>query len=125
MLVLGILLLILVALVCLAAVVRGGDSVTVDLEFFSLRMDAVAVFIVGAATLLALLLGLWLVSSGLKRNRRRKQEVKALRKRAETSEEIARRERSAAAGGASAAPSSSTGSADGPDEHFDTAPRER
>jgi hypothetical protein len=123
MAVLGILLLIVVVLAVLAALFRGGASVDVDLEWFSVKTDASAVFFAGVATTLLFFVSIWLVLNGAKRMRRRRAEMRALRQRADESEK-ARREQgreptstTTEAGGPGAA-------AGGPDEHFDSTPRD-
>ena len=50
-------------------VFRGGDSVRIDLEWFTVNTNAWAVFAAGALTLLMLVLGFWLLVAGLKRSR--------------------------------------------------------
>jgi len=121
---LGFLILVGVTLAITAVVFRGGDSVRIDLEWFTINTNAWAVFAAGALTLLMLVLGFWLLVTGLKRSRQRRSEVKNLRKRADANQ-------AAGSGGAAQATASSDDtspshrSGDGPDDHFDSAPRER
>ena len=125
MVVIGLLLLLGVAAVTLAALLRGGDSVRIDLEWFAVRTDVTGVFVAGAATRLLAFLGLWLLGKGLKRNRRKRAEMHALRDRA-------RRADSTDAPGSAGSSSvdgktrgaERTSRSDG-DDHFDSAPRDR
>ena len=86
MIVLGLLLLVAVAVVSVAAIARGGDNVTIDLGSFEIRTDAAGMFLAGAVALLLAVIGLWLMSRGLKRSRRRRQEIHELRTRAARNE---------------------------------------
>ncbi len=133
MIVLGLLILIGVVAVVVAAVARGDESAHVDLGSFDVNTDVNAVFAAGAITMLLTLIGLWLLNKGLKRWRYRRSEMRELKKRAAKGEEEARRERAASA---EASESDETTVVDGDnpdarhvagdtDEHFDTAPRER
>lgn len=120
MAILGALILIVVGLAVAAALLRGGEIVTVDLEWFTIRTEARVVFFAGAIALGLFAIGVWLLLRGLKRFRQRRSEVKGLRKRAETSEEAVRAERAAATPNPAQWPPT-----EGPDEHFDSAPRDR
>lgn len=114
---LGFLILVGVVLVITAVVFRGGDSVRIDLEWFTINADAWAVFAAGAITLVLLLIGLWLLRSGLKRSRRRRAEMRTLRERADANDAARQR----------AQPTEATNrptTTDGPDDHFDSTPRE-
>ena len=178
MIVLGALLVLLAVLVILAAT-RATDPATLDLGVLSVDTTALGIFLAGAVTVLVLVLGLWLVASGLRRARQKRAEVKALRRQAQESnqrsEEMAarpvappRRQRGEKrrvreepvvtrepisaerpddpASAAGPAPAGATGSGEaagsggpgssaatpadrpppeGPDEHFESAPRER
>lgn len=79
MVVIGLLLIAVALAVGLSIVVENTGST--ELEVFGVTVDATGtgVFLTGAATMLALLLGVWLVQGGLARARRRRAEVKALR----------------------------------------------
>jgi uncharacterized membrane protein len=123
MAVLGLLLLVVVVLAVIAALFRGGDSVHVDLEWFSIRTDASVVFFSGAAATLLFVLGAWLVLGGLKRSRRRRAELKALRQRAEASEK-SRAQVAAEHPASTSTPEKTRELRNGPDEHFDSAPRD-
>ncbi|HSS67843.1 MAG TPA: hypothetical protein VLK34_04785 [Nocardioidaceae bacterium] len=91
----GLLLLIVAVLAAIAAITRGNVAVHIDLEWFTLKTDAGVVFFLGAAAMLAFVIGWWMLARGMRRGRERRREVKALRKRAENSEKVARREREA------------------------------
>jgi hypothetical protein len=178
MIVLGVLLAALAVLVIAAAASRANEAASLDLGVYTLNTTAVGVFLTGALTLLALVLGLWLVATGLRRGRQKRLEAKQLRQRAEESaqreSELAARPvappqrkrgglrgtrkvreepvivrepiepqsdgsasesrsddlgASASGSGGATAPDASTtsqsGRSDGPDEHFESAPRER
>ncbi len=125
MVALGVLLLLIAAVVVIATILRGGAAVSMDLGWFTINTHAYVVFFAGAVTLLLTLAGLALMLGGAKRGRRRRSEVKGLRKRAETSEEIARREHEANAARERQAPrSTGSGRTDEPDDHYNTAPRD-
>ena len=89
---LGLLILVGVVLVISAIVFRGGDSVRLDLEWFTINTDAWAVFAAGAVTLLLLVLGLWLLTAGVKRSRRRRAEMRNLRQRADAGDAAKQRD---------------------------------
>jgi hypothetical protein len=131
MIVLGLLILIGVAAVVVAAVVRGDDPARVDLGSFTIKTDLAGIFAAGALTLLLAVIGLWLLSKGLKRARQRRSEMRALKDRATKSEEAARRERAASPGSSTSSKVADRDSrdtrrsTDGNDDHFDTTPRER
>lgn len=130
MLLLGLLLLLIVAAATLAAFLRGGEPVSLDLEWVTVRMDLSSVFAVGAITMLTLFVALWLISRGLKKSRQRRQEVKGLRKRAEANESAAACEREAqtqtsSSGASTRTPPKTSGGSEDSDDHFDSAPRDR
>jgi hypothetical protein len=113
---LGFLILVGVTLTIIAIVFRGGDSVRIDLEWFTINTNAWVVFAAGAVTVLLLVLGLWLFVSGMRRRRRKRAELRALRQRADANEAAARQNASTGA-----VPSER---GNGPDEHFESTPRE-
>lgn len=81
MLVLGILLLV-IALVVLGFMyfgTEGLDPLEIDLGAFTAQLTPLHLYLLGAATLVVLCLGLLLLVTGLKRQRRRAKEVKVLR----------------------------------------------
>jgi hypothetical protein len=128
---LGILVLVIVGLASLAVVIRGGYPVRIDVHWFTVKTSVGVVFLAGAVALALVVFGLSLLYEGVKRGHRRRKETKDLRKRVQASESSA-----PVAPGApsstnppSATPtpggsSQMTRPARGPDEHFDTAPRE-
>lgn len=82
MLILGILL-IVVALVVFGYMLLGTrdlDALQIDLGAFNVELTPLLLFLVGAATLAVLALGLLALAAGLRASRRRRQEVKDLRK---------------------------------------------
>jgi hypothetical protein len=81
MIVIGILILIGVAAVAVAAIARGGMDVSVDVGSFTVKTDAAGMFLAGAATMLCALIALWLLRKGLGRARERRHEVRELRDR--------------------------------------------
>jgi hypothetical protein len=151
MVIFGLVMLLLALLIVIAAVVHGGDPASLDLQLFTIKTNVTGVFVAGAATLLLAVLGLALVVTGLRYDRRRRAQIKDLRKRASSGEEAAAasgsKEESAESSGAAptrAATESSTprtatssgstssgstsadgsGGDDGPDEYFESAPRD-
>jgi hypothetical protein len=79
MLVLGILLVLLAAGAIVAAIVGGtGQPAVFDLGVVEVQTNAFGAFIIGASTVLLLVLGLALMRSGATRARRRRQERKEL-----------------------------------------------
>jgi membrane protein implicated in regulation of membrane protease activity len=95
MVILGLLLLIIAVIAAITAIARGNVAVHIDLGWFTVKTDTGVVFFLGAAAMLAFVIGWWLLARGMRRGRERRREVKALRKRAVTSEETARREHEA------------------------------
>ncbi len=144
MIALGVFVLVIVGLASLAVVFRGGDPVTIDLHFFTIKTTAGFVFLAGAVALALVAFGLSLLWEGLKRGRKRRKETKSLRSRAEATESSASTGGSSGesgpatgsgsqAGGAVPAnrpPTDTTGGSSGtaersgPDDHFDTTPRD-
>ena len=117
MIALGVFVLVIVGLASLAVVFRGGESVSIDLQWFTVNTTAGFVFLAGAVALALVAFGTSLLWEGLKRDRKRRKETKSLRSRAEANEE------SASTGGSSEEPGHVTGERSGPDDH--TAPRDR
>jgi ABC-type nickel/cobalt efflux system permease component RcnA len=141
--VLGILMVALAVLVILAAVTRAGnDEAVLNLGVIDVNTTALGIFLAGAVTLLVLVLGLWLIASGLRRARQKRSEVKRLRREAEESNQ-----RSSEQASRPVAPpeskraekqrvveepvvvrepiESQPSRSEGPDEHFESAPRDR
>ena len=79
MIVLGLLLLILVAVVIVVAVVAGDEDANLNLIGASIDTNVRWVFLAGAISLLLLVIGLDLLGKGLRRARKRRQEVKRLK----------------------------------------------
>jgi ABC-type nickel/cobalt efflux system permease component RcnA len=141
--VLGILMVTLAVLVILAAVTRAGnDEAVLNLGVIDVNTTALGIFLAGAVTLLILVLGLWLIASGLRHARQKRSEVKRLRREAEESNQ-----RSSEQASRPVAPpkskraekhrvveepvvvrepiESQPSRPEGPDEHFESAPRDR
>lgn len=79
MLALGIILVLLAAGVIVAALFGGaGQPASFDLGVVDVETNTLGVFLLGAGTLLLLVIGLGLIRSGLARARRRRQERKEL-----------------------------------------------
>jgi hypothetical protein len=116
--VLGLLILIAVAAVVVVMLLRGDDEVRIDLDSLgTYRTDASVVFIVGALTVLIGVLGFAVLLAGLKRARRRRAEVRELKDRARRAEE--------GTGGHVSSGAGADRHDGGPDEHFDSTPRDR
>jgi uncharacterized protein HemY len=128
MIALGIFVLVAVTLVSLVVIFRGNDPVQIDLHYFNVDTSVGFVYIAGAVALALLAFGLSLFWEGLKRSRRRRKETKQLRSQVASSSGTSTggtplgstSTEKASTGGASA-----SGGPAGPDDHFDTAPRER
>lgn len=80
MVVIALILILVGAGIAVSAVLENSESTT--LELFGTNIDAsgTAVFLLGAASMLAVLLGTWLLQVSLARSRRRHKEVKNLKK---------------------------------------------
>ena len=81
MLVLGIILLLIAAALLVAALFGGsstGEPTGFDLGAVNVETNAFSVFLVGAVTVALVVAGLALISAGLRRARRRRQEKKEL-----------------------------------------------
>jgi hypothetical protein len=126
---LGIFILLVVGLASLAVVFGGGQSVHIDMHWFNINTSVSVVFLSGAVALALVVFGLSLLYEGLKRGHRRRKETKELRKRVTASQTAPAVSGPPAPGSAGSAPSGgssqATTSPAGPDDHFDTAPRER
>jgi membrane protein implicated in regulation of membrane protease activity len=81
-LILGLILVVAAVAVTVAVVQTGGDPVQVHAIWFSVHTNGAVLFVAGAASLLLLVLGLWVLRVGLRRTRRRRREMKELRQRA-------------------------------------------
>src|SRR3954451_5561150 len=79
MLALGIVLIGLAVLFGLGVSVSSGDSTTMSVFGVDFGLSVPTLFFLGAATGIALLLGLWLTTKGLGRGYRRHKEVRELR----------------------------------------------
>nr|WP_055504495.1 hypothetical protein [Nonomuraea pusilla] len=88
MMLLGVVLVLLAA--GAAALVATEESSTYTLFGYTVVLDDLGMFLAGAATGAALLLGLWLLAAGSRRTARHRREVRAARTRA--SEKVARLE---------------------------------
>jgi hypothetical protein len=113
MVVLGVLLLAAVVVVVLAMVTRGGTAAPLDLHWFTVHTSVLGVFVTGVVTVLVALIGAWLLRKGLARARRRRSELRTLRRRAATQSTATPGSRSAERGGSHSA-----------DDHFDSTPRD-
>lgn len=82
MIVLGVALAVLALLVVVFVAVGGGDGDTVTIDAFGVEVTASAfvVFLAGAATLLVLLVGLWMIRWGAARYGRTRAEIQRLRR---------------------------------------------
>jgi uncharacterized membrane protein YciS (DUF1049 family) len=81
-LILGLVLVVAAVAVSVAVVQTGGDPVQVHAIWFSVHTDGATLFVTGAACLLLLVLGFWVLRVGLRRARRRHREMKELRQHA-------------------------------------------
>jgi len=83
MAVLGVIILIVVAVVAVTVIGKGGDPVALELPGFDIDTSASGVFGVGAASSLLGVLGVVLLIGGARRGNRRRKEVKGLRREAD------------------------------------------
>lgn len=83
MVLLGLLLLVVAIIVAVVAIVRGGQTANIDLHWFTVKTEVAVVFIAGLVCLLIAVIGVWLITKGLQRSRRRRAEINSLRDRAE------------------------------------------
>jgi uncharacterized membrane protein YciS (DUF1049 family) len=89
MILLGLVLVILAAALIAAAVVNGNDPAVLDFSAFKIHTTVAGTVAAGAATVLALVVGAWFLRVGIAHRRRRRREVKALRKQVDVSEQQA------------------------------------
>lgn len=120
---LGFLILVFVVLVVLVALFRGGDTVRIDVNAFTIESTVGQVFAAGALTLLLLVIGIWMMRRGLQRSRARRAEMQGLKKRAAAGDQAVKREEQSRA--QSEQRSTDTAPDDGPDSAFDSTPRDR
>ena len=118
MILLGLILVVVAACVIAAAVLNGSDSAILDFSAFNIHTTMAGVFGAGAASVLALVIAAWFLRKGLAGSRRRRREVKQLRKQVDTSERRAEelKERKAE--------DVKDSEGDDPDTAFDSTPRE-
>jgi hypothetical protein len=81
MLVLGLILILGAAALGVGLVYDGGESATAEIFGATVDTTVTGVFLTGAATMLALLVGLWLLTSSMGRARRKRGERKESRRR--------------------------------------------
>ncbi len=115
MILLGLILVVVAACLIAAAVLNGSDSAILDFSAFNIHTTVAGVFAAGAASVLALVIGGWFLRKGLAHTRRRRREVKALRKQVDTSERRAEERR---------AEEVRDSDGDDSDTAFDSTPRE-
>lgn len=135
MIILGLLLLLLVLAVVVIVMLNGGDSAQLSLEWLTADTTVAGVFIAGAATVLVGVVGASLLTSGVKRSRRKRAEVKDLKAKAAGKESSTRREPTSASRTGQSAPTAgssptaveprSSDDPDGTDEYFESTPRDR
>ena len=133
MIAVGVVLLVIAVLVVAAVLVEGGDSAQLDVGGLKLDTNLTGVFLGGALTVLLAVLGLSLLINGLKRTRRKRAEVNALKARASTKETSTvpanpsssdRTEPDAAGSSAAGQRRRDNDEDDGTDEYFKSAPRD-
>lgn len=83
MLLLGLLLILLAAAAVVAAVFATDSS---ELTYLGFDVSALVLFLLGAGSVLALVLGAWLMKTGARRDLRRRRENKRLAREAEERE---------------------------------------
>src|SRR4051794_27083817 len=93
MLVLGLVLILLAAAVGAGAVFDGGEKASVELLGTTVDTTVAGVFFTGAATMLLLLLGVWLVTASMGRARRKRAERKDAKRRQRDSVQALEEER--------------------------------
>jgi uncharacterized membrane protein YciS (DUF1049 family) len=118
MILLGLILVVLAAALIAAAVVNGSDPAVLDFSAFNIHTTEAGVFATGAATVLAIVIGAWFLRAGMAHRRRRRREVKELRKQVDI------RERQAAELRERQSEELNEHEGDDPDAAFDSTPRE-
>lgn len=83
MIVLGILILLVVAVVTATVLANGDDPASLDMVGLDVETTLAGVYAIGALNLLLAVLGVVLLLGGLRRSRKRRKEVKSLRKQAD------------------------------------------
>jgi hypothetical protein len=78
----GLLLLLIAVLVAIAAIAKGGDPAQLNLQLFTVKTNLTGVYVAGGLTLLVGVLGLWLMLAGFKQARRRRGQMKEVKKQA-------------------------------------------
>jgi len=124
MIVLGMLLLIVVIFVAIVAVAAGDGAASLNLVGAEIDTLVRWVFLAGAASVVVLVVGLDLLGRGLRRERKRRQEVKRLKAAAGAAGERPRQTAPERQG--QAPPSQPATGRHDPDEqaHFESTPRE-
>ena len=92
MIVVALLLLVIGALLVVAAVLGGGASSSLDLGAYTLQTSASAVFFLGMASLLLIVLALALFRAGARRASARRQDRKKVKKLSSRLDEYQREE---------------------------------
>jgi hypothetical protein len=115
---LGFLILVFVALVALIALFRGTDTVRIDVNAFTIESTAGQVFAAGALSVALVVLGVWLLRRGVRKSRARRSEMQGLRKRAAAGDKAVEREESQHT-------EPGDGRDDGPDQAYESTPRDR
>lgn len=88
MLLIGLLLIALAVLFGWAIIVDATEPQTLTVFGVTANTTGAGVFLTGAATMLALLVGLWLIQVAMRRARRRRAEVKRLKREREQAERL-------------------------------------
>lgn len=132
---LAVFVLVVVALASMAVLFSGGYPVRIDMHWFAIKTSVGVVFLAGAVALGLVVFALSLLWEGIRRGHRRRKETRELRRRAQATSAAAQAgpSSSTVSNGPSATTAGSSvpppprGSAGvaGPDDHFDSAPRER
>lgn len=93
MAVLGLVLVLLVAALVVGVVYDNGAATTLHVFGVGIDANVISVFLVGAAAMFVLLLGLWLLSASARRARRNRRERKAMEREREQREAELEQER--------------------------------
>ena len=80
MLIIGLLLLVAVAAVAVAAIAGGGGAINFDVVNNTIESTGTSTFLIGAATGVVLVIGLWLIWLGSRHIRARRREFSRLRR---------------------------------------------